>query len=79
MSATGCYVSRVFFFISHAESMSNKLSCEILVLSLSRICSSSAMIFHLMFLFYLHANVKPTKYEFSGEILVLIAWVVYEI
>ena len=46
-----------FFFKSHAESMSNKLSCEILVLSLSRICSSSAMIFHLMFLFYLHANV----------------------
>ena len=46
-----------FFFKSHAESMSNKLSCEILVLSLSSICSSSAMIFHLMFLFYLHANV----------------------
>ena len=45
------------FFKSHAESMSNKLSCEILVLSLSRIYSPSAMIFHLRFLFYLHANV----------------------
>ena len=46
-----------FVFKSHAEPMRNELSCEILILSTSLICSPWAMNFHFRFLFFLHADV----------------------
>ena len=73
------FLAIFFFFKSHAEPMSNELSCKILFLILVAFVAHELWTFPWGFSSFYMMMCSQLTMNFFYEILVLIAWVVHEI